>query len=364
VIASWREPIDAAEIHAGRTGFDEPALKDLFQTAASLDGGEKAELLNDMEEGIDELPGFQASWLAVIVGGLVEAGADAGPAFDAILDRLAGALPPAIGYFAQAERHGRPELRDAAIDELEPAIDPEGYRCVMAARFFAMAAMTALVRAPSLRIATRARHDLVAAVFEMDEVGSLREIYALSQVLQASDGETVVVVCPATRRGAEFKTKAVRNCAHLYTLLDLVIREKNVNLIGRRPSRRFGARLDEEEQRILDAARGSVEAYGAIGYDAPFAGELAFGTWSEIDSNGAFEPIPIVGVDAPVSAFPRLDGVIVLGAGDAGKHMKRSWGIAFFDPLHGDLKCDVEFQRVLPRKEVEAWMTRICDRGN
>ncbi len=365
LVASCREPVAAADINAGQVTFAEPALKALFEAASSLDSDGRARLQNGFAEAIAELPAFQASRLAVIVGALVERGIEAGAALDAILDGLARALPSAAHYFETAQGKGRPELQGAAAGDLDPALDPEAYASVMAARFFAMAAMSALVRSPAARSTARARSGLGLPLFELEQACALGEIYALSQLLGASDGETVVVLAPAARRGARFETRAVRNCAHLYTLLDLVIREQQVNLLGGWLPGWLGgysgaARLGADEMQILEAARGSVEAYAAAGPDTPFAGKLAFGTWPDIDARGGFDCSLMVALDAALPAFPRLDGAIVLAAGDFDRHgPRRSWNIAFFDPLHGDLRCDVALERSLSRAEVDAWMTRI-----
>lgn len=364
LLDSCRGPVVAAEVPVDGTAFDDPYIDALFEAAKTLDEEGREGLLTGLAEGIGALHLYQASRLAMVVGVFVERWGDVGRAQDAVFDRMARALPLAAGYFEAAEAHGRLELEDAMPDELDPGFDPEGYCAVAAVRFFALAVLPTLAGSMSARRNARTRPELSGILGELEQrclMGVPRDV---GELLSASDDETVVVVCPAAQRGVQFKTQAVRNCAHLYTLVNLVVLENGVNLLGGWRSTFKKPRLGPTGQVVLEAARGGEEAYAALNPDQLFAGPLLLRPWEEIDTQEGFSPMSFTGIDARMAAFRRLDDAIVLGAGDPDKYgPKRSWDIAFFEPLHGDLRSDLAFEKVLSKGEVDAWLKRIHDRG-
>lgn len=357
LVDAWRAPVVAADVPVDGTGFENPDIDALVKASKSLDERGMQRLLTSLAEAIADLHGFWAAHLAMIACHFNEQGGESKEVLDAIFARFAQAVPLAEGYYEAAEEAGRSEIEDGLPDELDPAIDPEGYCGVAAVRFFALAVLPVLAGSAAARANARNRSELTGTLALMDQTALSGAVSMVSEILSASDGETVVVVCPETRRGAQFRTTAVRNCAHLYTLVDLVIRENKVNLLGGWFS---GSRLDPAGNQILDAARGGADAFAALDREELFVGKLILRPWNELEKAGGFTPLSFVGIDAPMGAFSRLDGSIVLGAGDYEKHgPRRSWDIGFFEPLHENLRSDLAFEKTLSKSEVDAWMGRI-----
>ena len=364
LLDSCRGPVVAADVPVDGTAFDDTRIDALYEAANALDAAGQGAMLTAMAEAIGALHPYHAARLAMVAVAFVERWGDGGGALDAMLDRMAQAAPRAEDYFETAEAQGRHELEDAMPDELDPALDPEGYCAVAAVRFFALALRPLLAASMPARIDARTRPELVRMGHWLEQrclMGAPRDVVEL---LTASDDEAVVVVCPAARRGAQFRTQAVRNCAHLYTLVNLVILENGVNLLGGWRSTFKKPSLGPTGQVVLEAARGGAEAYATLNPEQLFAGPLLLRPWEEIDPKDGFTPMSFTGIDAPMPAFRRLDGAIVLGAGDPEKHgPKRSWDIAFFEPLHENLRSDLVLEKELTKAEVGAWLKRIHDRG-
>lgn len=354
LVARWREPVSPSEVPEGRQAFVDPEVRAFFSAADQLPPSEVPDFMEQVARAIDSLPPFQAARLALMAGTQIEKGADPSVTLTAILGVLRRAEAPAREYLARAEATGRDD------DALSPEVHPEGFVALSALRFACMAAMAGLVGSVALRHRARRDPALLEGLVALDQGTSMGELSALTELLLSSDDETVIVVCPATGRGARLRTVAVRRCAHLYTLLDLVLQAHAIAL--HRPAGAPVPDLGPSDRTLLAAARGDVEAWREI-RSRSFHGALLFGPFIHIGPDRAFTPMPIPGVDAPLSAFPRLDEAIVLGAGDYQTHgPQRSWSADFFDPLHGSLRSDLVLEQELPAEQVERWMERITGR--
>lgn len=347
---AWATPIPPAQIPLAAAAFDDARVRAFFNAADTLPVSDVARVMAEVSRVIDRLPTFQGARLALMAGTQIEKGAPAEPTHAAILRAVVRAAPDALRYCERAEAQGL-EVNSAT---LSADVHGEGYRALLALRFLAMAAMAGLARDGTLRRGARRERAVIEAVRDLERGSDLGELYALSELLDSSDDDEIVVISPATERAARFRTVAVRNCAHLYTLLDLAMRERGVDLLG--DVGVTPADLSAHDRNILAAARGDVEAYRLV-HDASVRTRLLFATLDDLRPDGTFVAFPIPGVDARLTAFGRVGRTIVLLAADrASTGPDRTWSVNFFDPLHASLRPDLVLGSPPSRTEVAGWL--------
>ncbi len=319
-----------------------------------------------------DLPIWEFSCLANTCGIAIENGADAAACIDPILDRLTVQLRGTPELHAKlTELIGTSNLDTVPEDQWADLANrsPETaqrMREFLGLGFNGRAAMAILCRSAELRHKARTREDLIEAAV----AGRQFNPYAhyLSEVLLASDDDDVIVIDLDRNLGFLVRLHAVRNNAHLFTLLQAaLLAHPTAATAAVEPPSPLLTSIAKGE-RMLDAvtpaewqASGRMNEQGEV-YDRAV---WQFYQWPALQPDNTVETWAKAQPYSPwwvwSEMYPRdiveLDGMKIVLL--AKPEMPRNWAIGFFAPVHPSLRSEVVVRSVLSAESVAEWLTRI-----
>ncbi|QEL15775.1 hypothetical protein [Limnoglobus roseus] len=324
------------------------------------------------ELGDPDLPIWEFACLANTCGIAIEHGADPGPSLDLILDRLT------VQFRGVPELHerlmelvGTSNLDTVPEDQWQDLANrsPETaqrMREFLGIGFNGRAAMAILCRRADLRQQARGRDELIQAAV----AGRQFNPYAhyLSEVLLASDDDDVLVIDLDRNLGFLARLHAVRNNAHLFTLLQdaLLAHPTAEGWEGEKPSAVLASIAKGE--RMIDAvtpaewqASGRMNDKGEV-FDRAI---WQFYQWPALQPDNTVETWEKAQPYNPwwvwSEMYPRdlveLDGMKIVLL--AKPEMPRNWALGFFAPVHPALRSGVTIRSVLSAESVAGWLDRI-----
>jgi hypothetical protein len=333
-------PADAAELGAGEEA----------QEMLGAMRGREVEAYLRLATAILRVPDpYAAAVLAVGLGTLVEQGMDPTALGEAMATRLPGDLTAARRVVdLLEEEHGIEEpgnaSREAAIAVAEK--EPLGASAWAALKLATLAAMAAWCRhPPSRRFAARMSRLAEDARFLGKRGGYC---YFIGELLHAADGTELLVLAPEQRKGFVVELEAVRNAAHLFALLEVVlVGDPGEGLLE-------GPRVDPE---IAAIARGEREADRTFSIGWHY--EYWFGVRPEAGARlTGLHPLiaAMIGVEATVDDLPMVKGqaIVLMKRRMLGSRTCEVGG--FFAPLHDALRSAVHIRRRLTGEEVDGWV--------
>lgn len=298
--------------------FEEPELNDVMHWANALPLAEQTELLEALPSRLPSFDPLKASGVLVMGGGLVENGADP--------DTL---VPAGIRHLGR--------LRE--LFEEGEALPEEAWR------YTVISLMTMLCRSAAARTQWRAQADLVEWVqAHEDESG---HFFYLLRAAEMSDEDKLLILFPAYETGLEIAISQVNNGFQLLTLVQPLVREHAAALRLRRPP-------EPTDPALLRYVQGDPQVPEADGDVAQlnWLNALAY-------QGGPLDSLQLVWGEMPVSALPRVRGVVVLLATDEEHRLQRSWDLGFLAPVHGANCPEVRFNRYVPAAEVREVLAEI-----
>jgi hypothetical protein len=298
--------------------FEEPDLNDVMHWAHTLPPAEQTELLEAIAGQLAGFEPLKASGVLVMGGGLVEGGADP----DAL-------VPAGMQHLAR--------LRELFEEGEAP---PEE-----AWRYAVISLMTMLCRSAAARAQWRAQADLIAWLQAHEDVSG--HFFYLLRAAEMSDEDKLLILFPAYETGLEIAISQVNNGFQLLTLVQPLVRAHAAALGLRRPP----APTDPALLRYVQGDPEVPEADGDVA-QLNWLNALAY-------QGGPLDSLQLVWGEMPVSALPRVQGVVVLLATDDEHRMQRSWDLGFLSPVHGANCPQVSFNRYVPAAEVRAVLAEI-----
>lgn len=291
--------------------FAEPVFGAALGEARGLGPDGLTDRVQRLTAGIAVEDPYQAARVALIVGTLVEWGAD--PAV---------AAAPTLARFAE-------------VLALTPTDAAHAARIARSAKFLGLASMAMLCRDPGVRRAARAMPAVVRAVAAAAD--HLAEAGFVDRVLALVDDLELTVLHPARREGAVVAIEAVASAFHLFTLLQ-----------GAFPA--WCPADDPVDPELLALATGTQR------YDGPHTDHARFhvATGFGIDRDVA---ATVWGEGSPADV-PAIDGVRYLVVGPT-MFGGRAWDAGFFANFHDALRPRLRIVRALAADEVDAAVARL-----
>lgn len=287
-------------IGPGESPWNDPAVRTMFEAAERGGPSTCNEILRELVAELENPSCYRASCIAIACGTFVEYGGDPAIAGLAIVDRMF---------------------------QIEPPYDRK------AMRMFDQAAMAHLCRSVELRVAARARGEMI----------DKEATPWTSKVLSLVDGLELLVLAPEQGRGWRVRIEAIKTCAHLFTLLQAA-------LIPPLPG-------DPVDPEVIAIATGEQPMHSVVVDQQRFR----FDDWTALESPtelaaglGGFLPVDL----SPADIRPLPDGrrVVLLGAPQLGG---RSWDSNFFANFHDALRSRVEIVDSLSPEAVRSELAAI-----
>jgi hypothetical protein len=319
-----------------------------------------------------ELPIWEFSCTANTCGIGVENGADPAYCIQPILDRLTQQLADCKGLRDQlVELIGTSDLEAIPEDQWDALANrsPEAaqrMREYLGIIFNGRAAMAMLARSTEARNQARRRPEL----YQNASNGRTLNRYAfyIAEVMEAVDGEDVVVIDLKRKIGFLTRLHAVRSNAHLFSLIQALLLEQPQyqDWTGAKPHPLLASIARCE--RMIDTI--SPEEWTQSGLlnekgQAFDQGIWQFYQWPALQQDGTIEtwamaepyhPWWVWGEMSPHDIV-EIDGMKIILLGEP--ELPRQWEMGFFAPVHPALKPRVEIRSTLSVDSVNGWLDRI-----
>jgi hypothetical protein len=153
--------------------------------------------------------------LYVVTGAMVESGGDAAIGWTHLLSRLRAGMARLAAAIEELAAQ-RVNLDQGASS---PGLDPELRTWIASFRYWVMAVTARMSRRPDLRQQARSDDVLVRSVATVQQHCPSNHGYFLGELLDMFDGQLVVIDVPSQAVDV-WQVEAIRNCAHLITMLD------------------------------------------------------------------------------------------------------------------------------------------------
>ncbi len=318
------------------------------------------------------LPIWEFSCLANTCGIAVENGTDPEHAIGPILDRLAIQLRGVKELSEKlTELLGTNNPETIPEDRWEEAANQSQEHALRLREFLGIgfngrAAMTMLCRSVQARERARQNDELVIAAVE----GRTFNPYAhfLAEVLLAADNDDLLVIDLERQLGFIVRLHAVRNNAHLMTLLqDAILKHPTATGWNGEPVHDLLVSIAKGERMIDTVTPQEWQASGLMNEKGEVFDQAIwqFYQWPALQADNSLETMEQAHPYHPwwvwAELYPRdiveLDGMKVILMSKP--EMPRRWAIGFFAPVHPALKSAVEIRSVLSPESVAGWLKRI-----
>lgn len=285
--------------------FNDPAFRALFDGMRPAAHELRDAAIASLATGLDAPDAYQAARIALTIGTLVEYGATAELAAEAVLRRL-----------------------DAVL--LEPVADSA--RQARIVKFFGLAAMALLSRSASVRRTARRLPRFHAAV---NDAGAA-ETGFIARTLELVDDLPLLVLNVERQEAVKLRLDAIASIFHFMTLLA----DRFPEWCGD----------DPPDPEVSAIARGEVPLTQRVDDHARFH----LFDYSGLDRH----PGSSLWGEASPASIPVLDGehVVILGKKLFGS---RSWDADFFANFHDALRSGIRVEAKLSAAEYEHWIARV-----
>lgn len=220
-------------------------LPQLVEAAGTASAAELNAAVPRLGEGIAEAPPNLGGWLAVVLGAWAEKGADPAPAGPALVARITDVSAAALAFGDAWDKatggQPPPDMEGNPSQEVFAAVEPHlgsGAVTAMMSWFslpkFTMAGCTVLQLSPPARAGIDQRDFRAFTAGRASEhVGQMNHYQALLRVL---DGERLLVLDRATRRGWTVTVGGIGDNFQLHTLLAGALIGRPDGPAGERPA--------------------------------------------------------------------------------------------------------------------------------
>lgn len=295
--AEWTSHANAA--------FNDPVFRALFDGLRPASQELRNEAISELAPGLDAPDAYQAARIALTVGTLIEYGASADRATEAVLRRLEAEL-------------------------IEPAADAARHERIV--KFFGLAAMAMLSRSASVRQAARRRPRLRRAL----DGSEVAETGFVARTLELVDDLPLLVLHVERHEAVRVRLDAIASVFHFMTLL-----------ADRFPD---WCADDPPDPEVSAIARGELALTKRIDDHARFH----LFDYSGLDRH----PGSSLWGEASPASIPILDGerVVLVGKRLFGS---RSWDASFFANFHDALVSGIRVEARLSPADYEHWLARV-----
>lgn len=306
------------------------ATNEIVMAGRDADNDSRNQTLQQLEPIIEGTHPLIAAFVAVAGGALVEFGGKPDILLETILNRIETMLPRAYQFaHVCAERQLKLDQQETLVELSQEY--PAEVNSWQALNHIYLAAVAMLSTSPEARDAGRSRQALMdgtRALFQISEGATW-----LYKILRVMDGESLIVLHPAYKRGYRITIRGIADNFQLHTLLaDALIGEEADGWIPleERPDPQVVQIMQGEGQDTSLKARGFFNLYN----------------WFAIEPDGTLHPerarqrkawVWGEGIPADIARFEDTERIIVLGP----PLYKRTWNATrLFNSMKASLTVD------------------------